>query len=76
MSIPFNVPCDEEVVRALFAAFASTSGDEAPLSELNASHTVEKADLEKSLTVFAEKLADAEHCIQGFEHNNDTLDDL
>lgn len=76
MSVPSDVWCVQEVTKDLLPAFASAAGNDGPLVKPNVSHAEQKADLEKSLAVLAEKLADAEHRIQGFEQNNDTMDDL
>lgn len=58
------------------AALASDSSDEATLADKEESYVAKKAELEKSLGVSLEKVADTERRVQEFEHNNDTLEDL
>lgn len=63
------------VIKESLDAPASADGDEALLRDLK-THVAEKLGLKKSLTASEKNLADAERCIQLFEYNKDTLDEL
>lgn len=76
LSVSYSVLSVQGLVKDVLAAPASTGGDEASSAGLKKSHDVKKADLEKSFALSKERLADAEHIIQEFKHNRDTLDDL
>lgn len=64
------------MIKEALAAFASTGGEETSLANLEQSYAVDKAELEKSLVVSEEKIADTERHLQEVEHNEGTLDEL
>lgn len=64
------------VIKDAIAAFYSGYSDEASLANLKESHAVMKADLEESLTVPKDKLANREHRIQKLENSKDIVDDF
>lgn len=72
----FDALAVQDVIKDTQAAFVSAGGHEASLANLQKSHALEEADLEKLLAAAEEKLADAKRRIQEFYHNKDTLDDL
>lgn len=64
------------MIKHALAAFASASGYEAPLTDLNESYAADETELEMSLAASEGKLADADRRIQKVENYKITLDEL
>lgn len=76
LSVPSYVLSVRELMKDALTAFAQVFHDRASLAELKKSHSVEKANLEKSFAASEERLADTGRRIQAFEYSRDILDDL
>lgn len=63
MSVPSVVELAQEVIKDAIATFASVRSDDASLADVLEFYEAEKTDLENSLEVSEEKLADKERRI-------------
>lgn len=76
LSVGSDVQSVHRAIKDTLAEFPSARCDEVSFAELKRSLSAEKAGLVKSRAAYDEKFAEEEHCIQKFEYNKDTLDDL
>lgn len=75
-SLLSNVQSVQDVTEDELVASASGDNDETSPADLRETYAPDKAELEKLLTAFEEKFADADRCSQDLEHTRDTLEEL